>query len=305
MTLLGKNNLGAMLCLFVLITLGLLWCTSDNSSKQQKIANPPSSDTLPNHLGSDMATVLIEHYLSSKDENVDDNFFFDGKKEEADKVVSFRLNPNQAADFFEDLDKLQKGKIQPKDSVRIRIWMAFRGKNGEKWGKGTNLAPLIELIVNDKNPSGNFYPLRPFKSDFIPLFTMLYSDTTKHRLRSIPPSEARALVVNWDSVHVDDVTEQLYLDKKNGVPGDRLQFYTFDSKDTEAIYQYQTKLAGIKKPCYFYIHLGKLQERGYADLRTIIHLDDNPIPKNKKDLAVTDDEPPYFEFAMQCPPLCQ
>lgn len=298
MTLYSKNNLGTLLGLLISIMFGLLCCSSENSAKQQKTANPPSLDTLPNQLGAEAAAALIDQYLDSKNEDVDENFYFDGKMEEAEKVVSFRLNPKQTADFFEELGELQKGTIQPKDSVLIRIRMAFRGKNREKWEKETNLAPLVELIVHDKNPSGNYYPLRPFKSDFIPLFNTLYSDTTKVGFRSIPPSEARALVEKWDSVPVEDITEQLYLDKKTGVPGGRLKYYTFDAKDTEAIYQYQKKLTG--KKCYFYIHLGRLEERGYVALRTIIHLDDSPIKKG----TMANDKPPYFEFSAPCPNYC-
>lgn len=300
MTLLGKNNLGAMIGLFVLITFGLLYCSSENSQKQQKAPISSSSDSLPNHLGADEAEVLITHYQDSQGEEIDDNFFFDGKMKEKDKVVSFRLNPKQATDFFEELDKLQKADNQPENNVRIRIWMAFRGENGHKLEKESNVAPLLELIVDDKNPSGNFYPLRPFKSNFIPLFKTLYGDTPKQRLKSIPSEEAHVLVENWDTIPVNDITKQLYQDNDE-VSGGRIEYYTFDVNDTEAIYQYQKKLAGTKKPCYFYIHLGQLQERGYAALRTIIHLDDNPI----KIGTMTDDQPPYFEFAAQCPPICQ
>lgn len=304
MTLLGKNNLSAMLCLLVSITFGLLYCTSEPSSKQQTMTISPSSDTLPNELGADAAEVLIKHYQDSQGEDVDDNFFFDGKMKETDKVISFRLNPKQATAFFAELDEFKKAETQPENNVRIRIRMAFRGKNGHKLEKESNVAPLLELIVDDKNPSGNFYPLRPFKSNFIPLFKTLYGDTPRFGDTPISIGKAKDLVESWEKIPVDNITEQLYFDNQNGVPDGRLKYYTFDVSDTNAIYKYQSNLSGNKKPCYFYIHLGQLQERGYAGLRTVIHLDDNPISKNKKDRAVTDDEPPYFEFAAQCPNHC-
>jgi hypothetical protein len=296
MTFYSENNLNKMLCLLISITFGLLHCSSDHAPKQQTTSTPQSLDTLQNKLDAQAAEALIGYFLDSEGNDVDDNFFFDGKMEEKDKAVSFRLNPKQTADFFKELDDLEK-KTPSQDSVCLRIRMAFIGNNGHKLKGGINLVPLLELIVNDKNPNGNFYPLRAFKSDLPAMFDSL----PKHIVNNqIPISEAKKLIENWNKIPVNDVTEQLYFDNKKGISGGRIKYYTFDKADTKAIYQYQTKLANNKKTCYFHIYLGQLQEREYVALRTIIHLDDNP----NNNQATVNNEPPYFEFAKPCPNYC-
>ena len=267
--------------LFILLGMSLFWESCDNAVKQLP-TDASSADTLPNKLKSTAANDLFNNFLEYQ-ENVDKDFFFDADTISEKKVLSFQLNKDQAAAFFEELNDLKNKQASRIDSIRIRVRMAFHGKEGEKWSERSNFIPVLELVVNKEGSTGNFYPLR--------------SHSLVHQ-RIISSPEADSLMQNWEKVPVKDITKQLYLDKQPEKPENRIRYFTFGAKDTEDIYQHQKMLAGKKKPCLFFIHLGQLEAQGDVGLRTIIHLTSRSITTSQ------DDGDEDFEFSAPCPHFC-
>lgn len=297
---------GIVFAFLLFLVLGLFSGSCGQRQKQDKQQSlaAAASDTLPNILSPEEANQLIDYFKASDGQNVDDNFFFDGKLEQADKAISFQFNADQTKSFFDELDRFKKNHPDPKDSIRIRIHVAFRGKTNSKWPTEPNLAPLVELVSDQAVATEQkFYPLRPFKSNIIPFIEQFNPDTSGIAMVAISAAEAKDLVKNWSNIPVDQVTEQLYLDNKRGAPGGRIRYYTFDAADTDAVYRYLKNLATQPNASHFYVHLGQLQERDYVALRTVIHLSSNALNKsNPVDRFDVDDE--YFEFSRPCPNYC-
>ena len=269
--------------LFILLVMSLFWESCDNSTKPLP-PNNPGVDTLPNILSPTAEDSFINNFQSQKG-NVDRDFFFNGDTSLNNKVCSFRLNNAQAKDFFKELASLKEsGK---NDSIRIRVRMAFRGKEGTKLTGKSNFFPVLELIV-DTVGTGIFYPLRSNPR--------LEIDT------KISRKEADTLIKNWKKLPTKDITKQLFLDNEPNTLKNRIQYFTFNSVDTDSIYHYQKNLAK-NEPCFIFIHLGQLKAKGDVGLRNIIHLTRKPF--SSKGSATQDDGDDYFEFSSPCPHVCQ
>lgn len=272
--------------LFILLGMSLFWESCGNSKKKLSTINP-AVDTLPNILTRPAADGFFKNFRNQKG-NVDRDFLFNGDTSLNNKVCSFRLNNVQAKDFFKELASLKEsGKY---DSIRIRVRMAFRGKEGTKLTGKSNFFPVLELIV-DTVGTGVFYPLR--SNPRLPISMMI----------KINPKEADTLIKNWKNLPIKDITKQLFLDEQPETPENRIQYFTFGTADTEDIYKHQKMLAEKKKPCLFFIHLGQLEALGDVGLRTIIHLTSSQ--NMSKGSASQDEGDEDFEFSAPCPHHCQ
>lgn len=269
--------------LFILLGMSLFWESCGNSKKKLSTINP-AVDTLPNILTRPAADSFFKNFRNQMG-NVDGDFFFNGDTSLNNKVCSFGLNNAQAKDFFKELDSLKEsGK---NDSIRIRVRMAFRGKEGAKLAGESNFFPVLELIV-DTVGTGVFYPLRSNPR--------LQADTRISR------KEADTLIKNWKKLPTKDITEQLFLDEKPNTLKNKIKYFTFNPVDTDSIYHYQKNLAK-NEPCFIFIHLGQLKAKGDVGLRNIIHLTRKPF--SSKGSVTQDDGDDYFEFSAPCPNHCQ
>lgn len=268
--------------LFILLAMSLFGESCDNTAKQST-ANS-SLDTL--HLPKAMP--LIDYYLQSQGD-VDADFYFEKDTiEPTEKVTFFAMDSNQLAFLLQEMDRL-KPTPNTADSVRIRIYFAFQGKEGTHWNARPNLNPLIELISGKSGQSERvFYPLHPSNERVIPLST-------------ITDSLAHALVQEWLNLPADSITDELYLNHKIGIKKDRLRYFTFVAKDTYDIYQFLTK---NKPKNYLSVYFGKLENQpDHIPLRTIIHVTNNGAGIGKK--TALDDGDENYEFSAQCPHHCQ
>jgi hypothetical protein len=268
--------------LFILLGMSLFWESCDNPVKQAN-KEDIALDTLPDQL-SDSAGILIKNFQSA-DDNLASDFFFGGIESNEDKAICFRLNSNQTKAFFEELDQ-QKASAAPSDSIRIRIHMALFGKEGTKRSGKPNLTLLLDILKNgtDSALSDYVYPLRPF---------LQVGD------RIISNKLADSLTTNWEKIPVENLAKQLYLNGDATNATNRIQYYTFNAKDTQDIYAYRKQNPG----CGMFVYLGQLVEKDHVPLRVIIRLTKNlqtkPTEKN-----VLDGNGDNYEFATPCPNHC-
>lgn len=267
--------------LFIVLVMSLFWESCDNSKKQTSEATlAAAEDTLPDKLDALKAATLIKNFQSADDQLTGD-FYFGGDESANNKAVSFRLNPNQIKSFFEEL-KQQKTSAALGDSMQIRIHMALLGKNGSKRPGQPNLTLLMDVLKNGKTPSDHsHYPLRPFKV----------------LNRAISGKLADSLTQEWNKIPAQNLVQQLYINGKISDVKNRIRHYTFNAQDTEAIYAYW----GRNPDCGLFIYLGQYEEEDHVPLRVIIRL--TPSPSTSPQGKNGGEE--NFEFAGQCPPICQ
>jgi len=269
--------------LFFLLLLSLFWQSCGNSTEQISPKETLAVDTLPDEVGSITAATLIKNFQSADDKLAGD-FYFGGVESSDNRAVYFRLTPQQTNAFFEELQQ-QKASATPEDSVQIRIHLAFFGKEGTERPDQPNLTLLMDVVKNNKTSNAldhPYYPLRPF----------LRLDK-----RAISNKLADSLTQNWTKIPTENLVQQLYLNGKISDVKNRIQYYTFNNQDTEAIYAYW----GRNPDCGMFIYLGQYEEKDHVPLRVIIRLTKNPntLPQGKNDGGEN------FEFAAPCPPVCQ
>ena len=267
--------------LFILLLMSLFWESCNNSKKQTFVTTSTATDTLPDKLDALKAAALI-HNFQSADDQLSGDFYFAGDESPNNKAVSFRLNPNQIKSFFEELNQL-KTSAAPGDSLQICTHMALLGEKGSKRSDQPNFTLLMNVLKNGKSPirDQSHYPLRPIK-----------------RLnQAISGNLADSLTQEWKKIPAENLVQQLYLNGKiGGGVKSRIRHYTFDAQDTEAIYAYWSR----NPNCGLFIYLGQYEEVDHVPFRVIIRLTPNP---NTSPQGNGDDE--NFEFAGQCPPVCQ
>lgn len=316
------NRLRFLLAIPLLLALLLVSCKQEKQPAEaqvepQKAKVPTEPAALPDSITQAIATKHIDLFKDAQMGSLDDDFFFGGNTDNAAKVISFRLDQEQGPAFFARLDAAQNTAKE----VLLRIHPALSTEDqSEAIFNRPNIELLVELVV-DSVPQQIYYPLRAFNSPFLADFEQLYAwqDTST----AICPIEldcghegvinqakvgakcARELVSNWDAVPLKEIAQQLYVEQDTVSPTKRLQYYTFSAADTKLVHQYQKQLVQDGKSCFFYLHFGQLAgEIDCVPLRTIIHLDDNPI-----DVGLlperTNDEHAYFEFALPCPKFCK
>ena len=266
--------------LFILFLMSLFWESCNNSKKQTFATTSTATDTLPDKLDALKSAALINNFQSA-DDQLSSDFYFGGDESPNNKAVSFRLNPNQIKSFFEELKQL-KTSAAPGDSLQICTHMALLGEKGSKRSDQPNFTLLMNALKNGKAPIGDqsHYPLRPIK--------MLN--------QAISGKLADSLTQEWKKIPAENLVQQLYLNGKIGDVKSRIQHYTFNAQDTEAIYAYWSR----NPNCGLFIYLGQYEEVDHVAFRVIIRLTPNP---NTSPQGNGDDE--NFEFAGQCPPVCQ
>ena len=300
---------------FLLILLFQLFLMScENATPPADTEKEVSTDlpTLPDTIGQTVATEHIRLFEKAHLDKLNRNFFFGGELKDSFKVISLKLDAAQEISFFDRLKTIKQDSTQ---EVLLRIHMALNAKlNIEAVFDKPNLVPLLELIV-DQEPEGIYYPLRSFDSPFLTHFDQLYGwqtdslgcrniDNCGEALIRVDASCVKELVYNWDSISTAGVTKQLYFNQNTDSLKNRIKYYTFDAENTNEIYEYQQKMEREKKPCFLYIHLGQLKkDPSCVPLRTILHVDDNPIDSSHT-LNRAADNAAYFEFAKPCPPAC-
>lgn len=214
--------------------------------------------------------------------------------------------------IFEALDAAQ---MDSTNKTSLRVYMAANSSEIDQSITFTpNILPLLVLVKNDILDT-IYYPLRAVAPLITESFDQLYSwqcDTLiacplefgYGKDTEIGCNCVKELINNWEAIPPADIRKQLYVNNNDSSRDSLIQYYSFDSVDTKKIYEFQKKLKQEDKPCYFYLHFGQLLEGpDYVPLRTIVHLDDNPIdvsqlPKRARDAQA------YFEFAKPCPPYC-
>lgn len=274
---LSKTSKGLLFTLLLMSFFG----ESCNNSKKQTTEEHLAADTLPDKVNTIKAATLIKNFQSADDQLTGD-FYFGGLKS-SNKAVYFRLNPNQIQSFFEEL-KQQKTAAKSGDSIQIRIHMALLEEEGAKRPGQPNLTLLMDVLKNGKAPTAvdhSHYPLRPREGEN----------------QVIGDKLADSLTQEWKKIPAESLVQQLYLNSKISDVKNRIRHYTFNNKDTEAIYAYWNR----NPDCGLFIYLGQYEEEDHVPLRVIIRLTPNPntSPQGKNE----DGE--NFEFAGQCPPVCQ
>lgn len=268
--------------LFFVLLLSLFWQSCGNSNKQSSPNETLAVDTLPDEVRSITAATLIKNFQSADDKLAGD-FYFGGDESSGNRAVCFRLNSSQVKSFFEEL-KQQKNVAAPGDSLQIRIHPALLGKEGSKRPDQPNLTLLMDILKNGKAPTADdhiYFPLRPRGG----------------LNQAISGKLADSLTQNWTEIPTENLVQQLYLNGKIGDVKNRIRHYTFNTQDTEAIYAYW----GRNPDCGMFIYLGQYEEAGHVPFRVIIRLTPNPntLPQGKNGGEEN------FEFAGQCPPVCQ
>ncbi|WP_373552328.1 hypothetical protein [Haliscomenobacter sp.] len=274
----SQRQLGNILGFFILLALGLFSESCGNTQQQSKNL-VTSVDTLPDSMAS-RAIALIDNFRSSNGD-ISSDFFTDGRKSLQNKAIYFRLNPNQARAFFEELSR-QKASAASGDSIRIGVQMGLFGAAGTRRPTRPNLTLLLDILKNSQAPAPEDYafPLRPFKKLGDQIITNGKADT---------------LTQNWKNISVNDITKQLYLNSDSSNPENRIKYYTFNAKDTENIYRYAQR----NNNCSLYIYLGQLIQNDHVPLRVIIRL-----TPNQYTVPIDDEGEEDFEFAAPCPNHC-
>ena len=267
--------------LLVLLPISLFWESCNNAKKQTFAETLDATDTLSDKLDALKAAALINNFQSANDQLTGD-FYFGGDESPINKAVYFRLNPNQIKSFFEELKQL-KTSAAPNESLQICTHMALLGENGSKQPDQPNFTLLMNVLKNGKPPIGDHshYPLRPIKG----------------LNQAISGNLADSLTQEWQNITAENLVQQLYINGKISDVQDRIRHYTFNAQDTEAIYTYWAQ----NPNCGFFIYLGQYEEVDHVPFRVIIRLTPNPgtFPQGKNENGEN------FEFAGQCPPVCQ
>jgi hypothetical protein len=267
--------------LFILLLMSLFWESCNNSKKQTFATTSTANDTLPDKLDALKAATLIKNFQSA-DDQLSGDFYFGGDESPSNKAVSFRLNPNQIKSFFEELKQLKTSAAQG-DSLQICTHMALLEEKGSKRSDQPNFTLLMNVLKNGKAPIGDqsHYPLRPIKG----------------LNQAISGNLADSLTQEWKKISAENLVQQLYLNGKISDAQDRIRHYTFNAQDTEAIYTFWSR----NPNCGLFIYIGQYKEVDHVPFRVIIRLTPNP---NTSPQGNNGDEE-NFEFAGQCPPVCQ
>lgn len=267
--------------LFIVLVMSLFWESCDNAKKQTSAATlAAAEDTLPDKLDALKAATLIKNFQSADDQLTGD-FYFGGDTSTKNKAVYFQLNSKQIESLFKEI-KQQKIAAKPVDSMQIRVHMALLEKEGNKRPGQPNLTLLLDLIKNGKtsaNGDHGYYPLRPFQK-------------LNH---AISGQLADSLTQEWNKIPAENLVQQLYINGKISDVKNRIRHYTFNAQDTEAIYAYW----GRNPDCGLSIYLGQYEEKDHVPMRVIIRLTPNASSQGKNGGEEN------FEFAGQCPPICQ
>ncbi|MEM7087139.1 MAG: hypothetical protein AAF489_13210 [Bacteroidota bacterium] len=308
-----KKQLTMLLSCLVLLSLCWTSCKDPGQTvSKEKTAPEKTSITtiLPDSLSSTKGKAHMEFFSAIETTELATGFFFNGVEEQEKKVVSLKLDDKQIEGLYQRLET-----AQATNAATLQVSMALVGSedNPVAVAGQANFTALLSL-VSEGESSNYYYPLSAFPSDLCQAFEQLYGwqdnadcpdieNCGDDGQINISPECACDLINNWQSIPIGRVAEQLYTNKDTSSEKNRIQYYTFDSDDTQAIYEYLKNLKTTKKKSYLYIHLGQLVGNDCVPLRMIIHLDDNPIDPTKIP-ARADDAPAYFEFARPCPPAC-
>lgn len=288
--------------------------SADEKASQVQTKATPKLNALPDSLNEGDRATYQGFFSAVNETGLTNAFFFDGAEQLEKKVVSLQLDSLQIEGFYQRLKAAQGDSTS---TLQIDMALVHSGNAPMPIQGQANFTTMLTLMSNDPNTTEISYPLDAFSSNFTADFEQLYGwqddsdcpvieDCTNSQLPvgiSISAKCTKELVDNWEATPVNQVIEQLYVNKDTSSAANRIQYYTFDAVDTENIYQHLDTLKSESKPLYFYLHLGQLVGQDCVPLRMIIHLDDNPIdaqniPERAKDGAA------YFEFAKPCPKLC-
>ncbi|MCB0641075.1 MAG: hypothetical protein KDC44_05520 [Phaeodactylibacter sp.] len=273
-----------------------------------------SLPALPDTLNAAAADSLLGFFASESQANLVADFFYTEPGRDSTRVISLALNANQEAILF---SKLEQALQDTGSAVELHLHLALRTLDHTALSsEDLNLVPLLEIFQDSTTYDGIFYPLHRVESLFLANFEELYAwqDSTSldcpvdegcggEEQVKIGVNCARDMIEDWKDLPVDSILTKLYLEEEDTIPDYRIQYYAYE-KGVETMLEYYQNATSNEQDCYFYVHLGlwpSMDPR--VPLRTIIHLDDNPMALDQKPDEGGDDSA-YFEFAKPCPPYC-
>lgn len=272
--------------LFILLGMSLFWESCDNAVKQAQSRVSSVKDTLPDTLSTQGLTIIDNFDGASGDLGPD--FIFDGSQ---DKATYFRLNEHQTKPFFDELEKIMNSP-NLNDSARIRVHLGLYAKKGTRENGRPNLSVLMSILNNDVDPSARplYFPLRVLPNQ---------APSSGFNWIVITNKLADSLTNNWKNTSIGNINKQLYQNSDPSTLRKRIQYYTFNSSDTKDIYEYRKK----NPDCGFYLYLGVFDESEHVPLRVIVRLTKN---RSARPTSESDDDGDgdNYEFAVQCPPVC-